>query len=217
VNMKNEGSVIVLALGAALAACGCDHGKGQGEEVDEYIEPCGAGVSFASDESYISLRNAEDAGYVTVDDERGVVLLEPAGTVSASVPPKFLLKVGLMAHSGAQVPGCPRARGTVRGRAVLAALRSVFVFERQAEAHCPAVNGDNYLLRLTDAGSKAPVYTAMLSVLSFTPNADAWRRALAGRSGGKLNARILRATFSGGNIPEGLFVSSRAITLDVTL
>jgi hypothetical protein len=75
-----------------------------------------------------------------------------------------------------------------------------------AHAHCPGVTGDNYLVRLTAADG--PVYTALLSVPSFTPGAERWRAALTGRKGQTLNLTLLRAGLQGGRVTIGPFRSA---------
>jgi hypothetical protein len=192
-----------LAATVALTLAACSgHQHGDGPQADEYVEDCGgAARTFASDESFVALINREAAGGFVVDDARAARLSSPAAgsALSVTMPPTFLLDV-------------TAARPLRRPPPTLWQRLSPI---GTAHAHCPGVTGENYLLRLSRQGDAAPVFTAMLSVRRYTPNAERWRRALAGRAGQTLTLTLARAVFSRGAIVEGPFVTSTPVTFTV--
>jgi hypothetical protein len=200
-------ALITLAA-AALALAGCP-GDGNEEEAgaDEYFYSCTgapAGVTvFATDESYREIVDKESAGAVVTNDAEAATLMAPApgGTLSAAAPPTFTLRTPGAALVPPGPGGCPAARPRPWWR-WLAPIGTAY-------AHCPGVTGDNYLLRLTRAGERRPIYSALLSVTSFTPGAEPWRKALAGRKGQTLTLTILRAGLAGGRVTIGPFASSQ--------
>ena len=97
---------------------------------------------------------------------------------------------------------------------MLSAIKSELVLERTAEAHCPATSGDKYLLRLETSTGDA-VFTAMLSVTTYTPDAAKWSQKLAGKQGQTLTLTLMRATFSGEAIAAGPFKATPAPTFTV--
>ena len=56
------------------------------------------------------------------------------------------------------------------------------------------------------AGETAAVYSAMLSLTSFTPDATIWKKAMAGRQGQTLTLTIERAVFFRGDINQGPYL-----------
>jgi hypothetical protein len=106
-------------------------------------------------------------------------------------------------------PGAPSRRRPSRWATLWRAVSPVGT----AWAHCPAVTGVNHLFRLDDGAT--PVYTALLSVTSFTPNAAKWRKALEGRTGKILTLTLARAVFGDGDVREGPFVASTKATFTV--
>lgn len=195
------------ALSLVLAGClsGHDHG---GPEADEYLEPCGgAATTFASDESFRAFLNKEAAGAFVADDQRAPRLSSPTpgAVLSAAAPPTFMFDV--LAAAG-EWP----ARGGVARPSARPSLWARWGLVGTAHAHCPAVTGENYLLRLARDGETEPVFTALLSVRRYTPNADRWRKALAGRAGQTLKLTLARAVFSRGEIREGPFVATTAVS-----
>jgi hypothetical protein len=201
-----------VALLALLAGCP----GGDGDEVskpDEYFWDCTnapAGVTvYATDETFNEIANKESAGEVKVNDAEAATVMSPApgGTLSASTPPAFMLRT----PTAALVPagpggGCPPARPRWWQR-----LSPIGV----AHAHCPGVTGDNMLVRVTRAGSKAVIYSALVSVPSFTPGADKWRTAMAGHKGQMVTVAVLRAGLQGGRVTVGPFASSQQATFTV--
>jgi hypothetical protein len=186
----------------ALAACGKD--APTVPQPNEYIFDCenlapDAGT-FASDENWDAFVNAEAAKRVMTDAAKAPVLTAPAsGTMlSAAGPPTFTFSpTPSSARRGG--PGCPAHR-----RAAPSLLARLI--EGTAEAHCGAFTGENYVFRLSRAGESQPVYLAVLSVTSFTPNADQWKVALAGRTGQTLTMTIERAVFFKGDISDGPYL-----------
>jgi hypothetical protein len=77
------------------------------------------------------------------------------------------------------------------------------------------VSGVNYLFRFEDPESKAAIYTAVLSVTSFTPNAAKWSAKLAGRQGQPIQLTLMRAVFTAGTITDGPFVATTKTTYTV--
>lgn len=202
-------AALLLAL---TAACHHHHhGPAGGPRADEYFHDCDQAPdglrTFATDESFAEMINKEAAGGVVRDDAQAAHLAAPpAGSVlSASVPPTFTLRVGTMA--AAPATGRPaRACAARRPRApgILTALAPIGT----AHAHCAPVNGENFLLRVTAEGDSAPLYAAQLSVTSFTPGAEAWRRALGGVAGRTVTVTVLRAIYGKGTITNGPFAAT---------
>ena len=67
-----------------------------------------------------------------------------------------------------------------------------------------------WVMTLTD-----PVFTAMLSVTTYTPDAAKWSAKLANRQGQTLTLTLMRATFSGEAIAAGPFIATPAPTFMV--
>jgi len=198
-----------LPLVLLLAACH-DHAQGAGA-ADEYRYDCDnrpAGVTvFATDESFRAFVEAEAGRGFTADDARAARVTAPApgATLSAANPPQFVLQLPLAVLPPAA--GRPvRPPRPSRWQRLLDALAPVGT----AWAHCPAVNGANMLFRLQDGAM--PVYTAVLSVNSFTPDPARWRKALGGRVGKTLTLTLVRAVLGDGDVREGPFVASTAPT-----
>ena len=172
-----------------LAACGGHSHTSAGP--DEYVIDCetlpdaGSGGSFASDESYDAFVNAAAAGKVTMDAARAPHITSPSGTISAVTPPSITF-----------TPTGGSAKPLVL-------------------PHCGAFSGENYLLELVKAGDADPVYMSLLSVTSYTPDAEIWKKALSGRSGQTLTLTIQRAIFLRGDIMEGPYVQPTGVSLQV--
>lgn len=207
---------LVLLL---LAACPAQKNNG----ADEYVVDCetvDAGQPATSDENYASFVNAEAAGRVTADACKSPELTAPASgsTLDANAPPTltFLASHATCARSvrsqGALGCNLPVRRPSAAGR-VLEVVGSAL--EGTAEAHCGAISGDNYLLRIKLAGQQQPLYSAMLSVTSYTPDADIWKRALSGAKGKGVVMTIARAGFLRGDINEGPYVQPEPYTFTV--
>jgi hypothetical protein len=212
---------VSLTLSAAFAAglatsCGHDHDHEASTEVDEYFYDCEDAkrpttlTVFATDESLVKMLEKEDAGGIVTRDEEAVTLLAPANgaTVSAAAAPTFMLMPPATSARGedpAPAPLEPRRRSFLRR--ALTWLSPIGT----AWAHCTPVTGDNYLLRLS-AGDGKQIYAALISATTFTPGAEIWKKAIAAVSGQSLKVTLLRASYSGGTITSGPFVSSKPIT-----
>jgi hypothetical protein len=187
---------------------------------DEFVYDCnnapdGGTTTVATDESFVAIVNAEAATGLVTDDRRAPVLAAPpAGSaISASTPPRFELRPGTAAAPARRPRAalasavCPPRRSPLA--AALAWLDPIAV----AHAHCPAVTGDNFLFRL-QAG-KQVLYTAVLSVTSFTPDRAKWQGALGGRVGSTVTLTLARAFLLQGTVIEGPYVGSAPITFVV--
>ena len=219
--MKIAGHNLWLSLALALIACSPKASTVAG--ADEYVVDCegaDAGTGVTSDENHTKFIEAGSAGRVVADACKSPLLTSPAsGTKLDPLQPPVIT-------FSAVPPTCAlhRDRGTRFGcldwkrtqprwsSAVESALALVI---RPAEAHCAAFTGENYFLRLTRAADNDPVYSAMLSVTSFTPDAAVWKKALAGRQGQTLSLTIERAIFLRGDILQGPYVQPRPYTLVV--
>lgn len=199
---------VAFALLFAVTACHSHSDDTDGPTASEYFYDCEnqpAGVTAAtSDEAFRAFVNAEVAGAVMADDSRAVTLTSPAAgtTLSVNTPPAFAFTPPTLAQGPLRAPPAVARRPSRWAR-----LRRLFAFEGVAHAHCPAVTGTNYVLRVTD-GQGAALYTAALSVSSFTPGAAAWKAAMAGREGQTINVRISRAQLNRNNITDGPYVPS---------
>jgi hypothetical protein len=223
-NRKMPTPMFVALAVAAAGLSGCDSEKPLPPEADEVVNSCEdvpAGAAFASDESFTKFVEAEAAGRVTSEDCRAPVLTSPsAATLDRNTPPTFEFTptqpacAQTMAPAPAVKPGgppaCPR-----RPRGTWARIWKMLSPIGVAEAHCPAVEGPNYLLRIRDAQDK-PIYTALLSVTIFTPRQTVWKRVMAGHGGQAVKLTLARAMFVRGGIMEGPFVSTKPINMTVT-
>jgi hypothetical protein len=78
-----------------------------------------------------------------------------------------------------------------------------------AQAHCGALSGFNYYFKVLPQGGTTPLYTAMLSVTQFTPDAAKWQKAMSGRNGQTVTVVIERADFFKGEILQGPFATQK--------
>ncbi len=202
-----------MAAGLGTAGCHGHEDAGDGPQADEYIVDCennptGATV-FATDESFAEFVNKEAGGGLKVDEANAPKLIAPApgSSVSIAEAPTFTFAMGTVgALTPAPATGPVKTGRTPRPR--WAAVRKWFRFEGTAHAHCAAVTGDNTLFRVTKVNDKKALYTAMLSVTTFTPNQAKWAAALAGQSGQMIEVTVARAVYSKGSITLGPFVSA---------
>jgi hypothetical protein len=223
--MRAIHSKLTTCLIGALALAGCHEHNQLPPEVDEVIRSCedvSQGEAFASDESFTKFVEAEAAGRLTPDDCRAPALTAPAAGASLdrNVPPTFSFTPTQAACAPAATRAVPRARAgavalcrsTPRTRwdRILKMISPIGV----AEAHCPAVDGPNFLVRLRDSKDEL-IYTALLSVTSFQPKDTVWKRVMSGRGGQTVRLSISRAVFVRGNIMEGPFVGKDPVSLTV--
>jgi hypothetical protein len=194
-----------LVAAALFASC---HEHGGVGDANEYVVACKtdmpAGIPFASDENYRKFVEADAATRIEVRDERALVVDPLPAMLSAATPPMFTFRPAMMAERPGPI------------RRWLGRLAAGVGLMPRALAHCPAFTGENYFLRLTNAADpKDHAYTAVLSVMSYTPDAAIWSKAMSGRSGQELKVTLWRATFLTGSISEGPFVASRAVSVKV--
>ncbi len=201
---------------ALLLLAGCPSAS---RDVDEYVVSCEAaavGQPSTSDENFIRFAEAEAAGRFSADACRSPELLTPApGTaLDLNGPPVISFRPAHADCAGAApVDGPLGCRARPRPSAAERTLSfAADLVVPTAHAHCAAFTGDNYLLRVTVAGEARPLYTAMLSVTSFTPDAQAWKRALSGRSGQSVSLTIARGGFLRGDLNEGPYVRPQPYT-----
>jgi hypothetical protein len=215
--MKRSALILIVAL------AGCGGGGSGTPEADEFFYDCNSMAKpstltvFATDESFTEFINKEVANGFTKDDAQAPKLTSPAsgGTISAATPPQFSFTVGGSASREARtIEMASRPLAVPLWRRVVHFLGDTV--EGTAYAHCPQVNGQNYLFRVTPEGNdKKVLYTALLSVTSFTPAADRWSKALSGMSGKAVNLTLASAVYSGGNITNGPFVATAPIRFTV--
>jgi hypothetical protein len=212
----------IAALLIAIVPAGACRSHGHdGPQADEYIVDCESapdGGASASDENFASFVNKEAAGAVTKDDAKSPHLGAPAATVplSKTAPPMFVITVPPVGAARVgdlrYLAACPIGR---REAGPWQRLRELVALEGTAQAHCGAFTGVNYLFRLNRAGETAAVYTAVLSVDSFKPDAAIWSKAMQGRAGQVLTLTLERAVFLMGEITDGPFAPTETITLTV--
>ncbi len=212
-----------ILIGAVVLMwfAGCHAHDDGGPQADEYFYGCEgnppAGITiFATDESFGEFANQEAAVGLKTDDVQAPKLVSPAvgSTISGNVPPAFTFKATPMALFRGTRPGASPAACKVE-RSRWAAVSRFLSWEGTAYAHCTAVNGDNYLFRVSKDGQTKPLYTAQLSVTTFTPGAAKWKGALAGLSGQMVTLTLARAIYSKGAITNGPFVASTPIKFTV--
>jgi hypothetical protein len=218
--MQKLVGLAVFPIAVALAGCH-EHPHEEGPQADEYVVDCETadGGFAASDEDFAAMVNAEAAGMVMTTPADSLPVLTAPTTdrvLSATTPPTFTFTATTTAAAPAAAKGttmaCRAPGATKRNRLtklgrVFSAIESELVLERTAEAHCPATSGDKYLLRLEN-GAGVALFTAMLSVTTYTPDAAKWSQKLAGKSAVKVT--LMRATFSGEAIAAGPFKATPA-------
>ncbi|HJZ88943.1 MAG TPA: hypothetical protein VKN99_27410 [Polyangia bacterium] len=209
----------LVLLAVNLAACGDDSSAGP-PPPDEYIVNCDSAAdagTFTSDENYSAFVNAEAAHRVLADPCKSPQLATPTpgSTLDRSTPPMIAF-----ANKG------PTCQLRLAQPVLMAACRlhqaplwrklvRAFLLEGVAEAHCGAFSGENYLLRLLHAGEAKPVYMAMLSVTSFTPDPIIWQKAMRSRNGQTLTMTIERALFFRGDIMDGPYIQPQPYSFQV--
>ena len=199
----------------------CSSSKDVGK-ADEYVVDCNTldgGQAFASDENYVKFVEAESARRVIADSCKSPELVapDPASRLDPRTPPAFSFRAthvgcALRPQSG-PVYGCYSVKPQRPLWSRLVGLGSSLL-EGTAEAHCGAFSGENYFFRFKSSDNN-PVYTAVLSVTAFTPDAGIWQRALSGRSGQILSLTIQRGVFFRGDINEGPYVQPQPYSFTV--
>ena len=209
--MKAAGFIGPSLLALAISACGSK--TAAASRADEYIVNCEGtdGGAATSDENYTKFIEADSAMITVADACRSPLLSAPApGTKLDPVqPPTFSFSAvhptcALHRERGVRFSCLQRQQGQPAWSSALESALALVV--RSAEAHCAAITAENYLFRLWHAGETAPVYSAMLSLTSFTPDAAVWKKAMAGRQGQTLTLTIERAIFFKGDINQGPYL-----------
>src|SRR5262249_18085272 len=158
-----------------IAVTACSSSKSSGS-ADEYILDCNSadgGQGFASDESYVKFVEAESAHRVSADPCKSPELVSPATSIRLDprTAPTFSFRAthascGLT-RPAAPVYGC-YSRKPKRPLWSKLVGGAVALLEGTAEAHCGAFSGENYFFRFQRSGENNSVYSAVLSVTSFT-------------------------------------------------
>jgi hypothetical protein len=216
---------VAAAMLLSLFACACNdqHGAGPGgttlpPAADEYFYDCEAPTKppslavYATDEAFKEFVNKDAAAPPMKNDALAPHLTDPVppATLSATTPPTFTFAP----MQSAAAPARPPARMAARAPAPFRLGRFLSsLLEGTAHAHCAAVSGDNFLVRLIDKDTI--IYTALVSVVSFTPGEAAWKKALDGRLEHGVTVTIERATFSTGSITLGPYVAASSPTFTV--
>jgi hypothetical protein len=204
-----------MCLGTLLA-CHGDHDHESELSADEFFYDCEQRPDltvFATDEAYVSVINAEAAAKTQiVDDDRAPRLQSPvSGSVlSTTTPPTFTVATAAASLRPQRGQACPRASHVFWTR-MAQSLSPIST----AYAHCPAVSGPLFLLRLTHEGETAPVYSALASVTVISPSANVWTKVMKGRAGQTLKLSIVRAVLSKGTVTEGPYKRSDSPTFSV--
>jgi hypothetical protein len=209
-----------LASLLALGLCACSSSDTPQEAAaDEYIVDCtgtDAGTGVTSDENLAAFINAEAAPGKVVDGNCKAPQLTtpaPGATLSAQMPPQIKFNdnscnaTPIRPRSGLRK--APRQQ-PVYLRAIEALLARV---STEAQAHCGAISGTNYYFKVMPTNGTTPLYTAMLSVTEFTPDAAKWQKALSGRNGQTVNIVLEGAFFLRGDINQGPYRAQSTFTV----
>jgi len=203
-----------LLCAVCSAMCACSSGGSQQEAAaDEYIVDCtgtDAGTGVTSDENLAAFINAEASGKVKSDPCKSPAITSPASSakLSATTPPSVSFEDQVNAAC-ATTPIRPRTdlRKVPRQQPAYSRVVEALLARAsgEAQAHCAAFTGTNYYFKVLPAGGSTLIYSAMLSVTSFTPDPAKWQKAMSGRSGQTVTVVIERAVFFKGDITEGPF------------
>jgi hypothetical protein len=193
----------------ALAFCACSSSDTQPEATaDEFIVDCAgtdAGTGVTSDENLAAFINAEASNRVTTDPCKSPEIVSPLGGAKLSVqtPPSFSFN-DVRGNGCVPTPIRPRTglRKVPRQQPGYSRMAEALLMRvsGEAHAHCGAITGPNYYFKVMPQNGTAPLYTAMLSVTNFTPDAAKWQKALSGRNGQTVTVIIERADFFKGDI-----------------
>jgi hypothetical protein len=207
-----------LCLLVAVGAAACSSHQPSQANADEYFYDCEdpkrpAGLTiYATDEAYRNFSDTVLATGYKPNDAASAQIITPApdATLSLAVPPTFSFTAGMMARSMPSNAPLPPRRPTLWQQ-----FRQALTFERKAWAHCEAVNGTLYLIELQASRGEAPVYSALSSVLSFTPGAEVWKNKLGALSGQKVSLTLARGVFVKGQLMLGPFVATKDVSFTI--
>jgi len=210
-----------LACAVCFALCACSGGDTQQEAAaDEYIVDCtgtDAGTGVTSDENLAAFINAEASGKLKVDPCKAPVIKSPTGTLSATTPPSIAFDDQNTSPSCLSPPIHPRTglRQVPRQQPGYSRVVEALLARAcgEAQAHCGAITGTNYYFKVMPQNGTTPIYTAMLSVVSFTPDAAKWQKAMSGRNGQNVTVAIERAVFFKGDISDGPYSTQATFTV----
>lgn len=208
---------LLSALGL-VGAAGCHTHEHGVVNADEYFYDCEDPkrpptlTIYATDEAYRAVSDTVRATGLKPDDLQSAQIITPApdATISLAAPPLFSFTSGMVLRSTPPNAPLPPRRPTFWQQ-----LKQSLTLERRAWAHCEAVNGTLYLVELQAARGEAPVYSALSSVLSFTPGAEVWKNKLAPLSGKKVSLTLARAVLAKGQVQLGPFISTREVSFTV--
>jgi hypothetical protein len=206
----------------ALALCACSSGNStdEGPQADEYFVDCAgtdAGTGVTSDENFAAFINAEASNRVKNERCNSPELTSPATSdkLSVQTPPSIVFNDVPLSCAAAPIRPRTGFRRVPRqqpgySRVIEAVLARMTT---DAQAHCGAISGTNYYFKVLPQGSTTPLYTAMLSVTQFTPDAAKWQKAMSGRNGQTVTVVIERAIFLKGDINQGPFAMQANFTV----
>jgi len=204
-----------LACALCVALCACSSSDTQHESTaDEYIVDCAgtdAGTGVTSDENLAGFINAEAANRVVKNDpcESPELVSPVAGArLSVQTPSEFVFNRTHTCQNptGSILPRTGSRRVPRQQPAYSRILEAVLTrISTEAQAHCGAITGTNYYFKVMPQNGTTPLYTAMLSVNSFTPDGAKWQKALSGKSGQNVTVIIERAEFFKGDIAGSVF------------
>lgn len=188
----------------------------------EFIVACenaAAGVVAATDETYTKFVEAESARRLLSDPCKSPELTSPSESdgLRSGQPPTFSFRPAhsvclLKSTTNAGRLACNARRGKVGFFGVARFLGDLLI--PSAHAHCPAVSGENYYLKIVTDQSTV-IYSAILSVTSFTPDAAIWASAFRGQTNRRVNLTIERGIFLRGDLIEGPYVQPRAYSFQI--
>jgi hypothetical protein len=208
-------------LFVALAFCACSSGNStdEGPQADEYIVDCtgtDAGTGVTSDENFAAFINAEASNKVRTDVPCSSPELTSPTQLSAQTPPNIVFN-DVPASGCASAPIRPRTglRKVPRQQPALTRMMEAALARvtTDAQAHCGAISGTNYYFKVLPQGGTTPLYTAMLSVTQFTPDAAKWQKAMSGRNGQTVTVVIERGIFLKGDLNQGPFATQKNFTV----
>lgn len=203
----------LLTLLSIAALLGCARHPPAKQFPDEFIPSCDqadAGAPAATEDTFLAFVDAQAAHAVLADPCRSPELTAPApgSVLDPLTPSQFtfnpthaVCRLPVPAHRTHGRPWWERAGELLEGTA--------------EAAPCPPLTGESYSFKVIRFGEAKPVYRALLSVTSFTPDPVIWKAALAGRSGQTLNLSIERGVFVNGTLTQGPYTEPQPYSFPV--